>query len=73
MVRHISMPGQQPKATRGESKAEVTTAAAQQIIDTEVAARKAKTERLRAARLAMPAEEPAPAKPKRAAKKAAAR
>jgi hypothetical protein len=64
MVRHIEMPGGGPKATRSESKAETTTAVATSIIETEAAARIAKTERLRAARLAQPAPEVAPKLPK---------
>ena len=71
MVRHISIPTQ-TRATRAESKADVTTAAALEIIESEAAARIAKTERLRAARLAMPAPEPEPVKQKRPAKKKAA-
>lgn len=42
----------QPKASRQEAKADVTTRVAREIIDREVTAREAKTERLRAARLA---------------------
>lgn len=42
----------QPKASRQEAKADATTRVAREIIDREVTAREAKTERLRAARLA---------------------
>lgn len=40
------------KPSKQEAKADITTRAAQQIIDSEAAARLAKTERLRAARIA---------------------
>ncbi len=42
----------QPKPSKQESKADVTTKTARAIIDHELSAREAKTERLRAARLA---------------------
>lgn len=59
----------QLKPSRQETKADTTTRAAWEIIDNEAAAREAKTQRLRAARLARePAEAPAP-KTKKKAKK----
>jgi hypothetical protein len=42
----------QPKPSKQETKADLTTKAARAIIDHEASARDAKTERLRAARLA---------------------
>ena len=42
----------QPKPSKQETKADVTTKTARAIIDHELSAREAKTERLRAARLA---------------------
>jgi len=59
-----------PRPSRQEAKADVTTRAARQIIDSEAEARQAKTERLRAARLAQeaaadPAPEPRKARNKR--------
>lgn len=48
-----------PKATTGEKKNDATTKAAQQIIDAETEAREVKTERLRLARLAHEAAQPA--------------
>lgn len=42
----------QPKPSKQEAKADVTTRVAREIIDSEASAREAKTERLRAARLA---------------------
>lgn len=60
----------QPKASRQETKADTTTRAAWEIIDSEAAAREAKTQRLRAARLALEAaDEPTPAAKKKKAKK----
>ena len=47
----------QPKPSRQETKADTTTRAAWEIIDTEAAAREAKTQRLRAARLAQETDE----------------
>ena len=59
-----------PRQSRQESKADTTTTVARSILQAETKARDAKTAKLRAARLAQEAEaEPAPAKPKRAAKK----
>jgi len=43
------------KPSRQETKADITTRTARQIMDSETAAREAKTERLRAARLAQEA------------------
>lgn len=63
------------RPSRTEARSEATTRLARQIIDTEVAAREAKTARLRAARLAAEPDEPdeqptpAPKKRKPAAKK----
>ena len=56
-----------PAPSRTEVKGDATTRVARQIIDLEAAARIAKTERLRAARLAQEAEAPvaAPKKPAR--------
>ncbi|MBX3530402.1 MAG: hypothetical protein KF849_07330 [Rhizobiaceae bacterium] len=68
MASQIDVPPQ-TRATRAESKADATTAAALEIIESEAAARIAKTERLKAARLAAPAPDAEPAKQKRAAKK----
>lgn len=45
----------QPRTSRQEAKADATTRVAREIIDGEVTAREAKTERLRAARLAQEA------------------
>lgn len=42
----------QPKPSKQETKADTTTRAAREILDNEASAREAKTERLRAARLA---------------------
>lgn len=59
---------------KSEAKGDVTTRVAQSIIDTEIAARAAKTARLKAARLAMEAEqEPLAIAKKPARKKPAAR
>ena len=44
------------KPTRSETKAEITDRTVRAILDDEVAKRRAKTEKLRAARLAMEAE-----------------
>lgn len=50
-----------PKSSKQEAKADTTTRVAREIMDGEAAARIAKSERLRLARLAMPpAEKPAP-------------
>lgn len=57
------------KPNRQESKAQTTDAAARAIIDAEASKRDAKTAKLRAARLAMEAEQPAEA-PKTKAKTA---
>ena len=58
-----------PTPSRTEAKSDATTRAAREIIDSEAAARIAKTERLRAARLAREAvETPKPA-PKKAVRK----
>ncbi len=62
-----------PKPTRTESKDDTTSKAAKAIINDELAQRRAKTERLRQARLAQEAVavvESKPAKPKARAKKA---
>jgi hypothetical protein len=59
-----------PLPNRAESKASTTDAAFRSIVSAEAAAREAKTERLRRARLKHEAEtEPAPAPKKRAARK----
>jgi len=58
-----------PNSTRTEAKADTTDKAARQIIDAEAAKRAAKTEKLRAARLAQEADAPAPA-PTKARRKA---
>ena len=51
----------QPKSSKQEAKADTTTRIAREIIDGEASAREAKTERLRAARLAKEvAAQPAP-------------
>lgn len=49
-----------PPLSRAEAKGDATTRAAREIIESEAAARAAKTERLRAERLAREAEAPAP-------------
>lgn len=49
-----------PKPTTAEAKGDATTRAALTIINGEASAREAKTERLRQARLAQEALEPAP-------------
>jgi len=62
------------KPSKQEAKADATTRAAREILDSEVSRREAKTERLRLARLAKEAEAaPAPAPKKKPAtrKKAA--
>lgn len=54
-----------PKPSKQEAKADATTQLVRQIMDGETAAREAKTERLRQARLAKQKLEPAaPAKPR---------
>lgn len=59
---------------KAEAKGDMTTRVAQSIIDTEVAAREAKTARLKAARLAMEAtQEPLAIAKKPARKQPAAR
>lgn len=68
MVRHIETGVFKPKSTRMETKADITTAAATAIIETEAKAREAKTARLRAARLAQE-ETAAPVETKRARRK----
>ncbi len=45
----------QPKSSKQEAKADVTTRVSREIMDSETAAREAKTERLRAARLVLKA------------------
>jgi hypothetical protein len=57
-----------PAPSRTEAKTDMTTRVARQILDLEVSARAAKTERLRAARLAQEAAAPVVA-PKKAAPK----
>ncbi|GAA4124218.1 hypothetical protein ACFFTN_11040 [Aminobacter aganoensis] len=60
-----------PAQNKAEAKGDMTTRVANSILGAEVAAREAKTARLRAARLAMEAtQEPAPAKPARRKKPA---
>ncbi len=57
-----------PQPSRMEAKGDATTRAARQIMDSEAAAERAKTARLKAARLAREAVEaaaPPPAKPAR--------
>ncbi len=54
-----------PTLSRMESKNDATTRAARGIVDTEAAAMAAKTERLRAARLAREASEEKPAAPEK--------
>lgn len=54
-----------PTRSTAETKADNTTRAAKEIIDSEATARQAKTARLRQARLSKKADEPdAPSKPK---------
>ena len=55
-----------PKPSHAEAKGDATTRAAREIIRSEAAARDAKTERLKAARMANPPAQPAaaPAKEK---------
>jgi hypothetical protein len=64
-----------PSASAREAKTELTTRIAREIMDGEVAKREAKTERLRAARLAMEAEAVSeePAAPKARKKRVAAK
>lgn len=60
----------QPKPSKQEAKADITTRLVRAMIDTEASAREAKTERLRAARLAQEATaEPVAKTPKRAQRK----
>jgi hypothetical protein len=54
-----------PKLTRTEAKGDATTRAAREIIHAEAAAEAKKTARLRAARLAQEAQQPAPVEKKR--------
>jgi len=58
-----------PAASRPEEKGDATTRAARDIMDGEAAARDAKTERLRTARLAKEAMEPVPVVKKTAKKR----
>jgi len=58
-----------PALSRAEAKGDATTRAAKEIIQSEIAARNAKTERLRAERLAREAEAPAPVAKKAARKR----
>ncbi|MDX8450953.1 MULTISPECIES: hypothetical protein [Mesorhizobium] len=68
-MKHIPEPGLfKPNPSRTEAKGDMTSRVARQIVDLEAAARIAKTERLRAARLAQEAEAPA-AVPKKPAQK----
>lgn len=60
----------QPKPSKQEAKADATTRLVRQIIDSEKSAREAKTERLRAARLA---QEPTAKPAAKAVKKARAK
>jgi hypothetical protein len=53
-----------PKPTSSEAKADTTTKVARSIISAEMAAREAKTERLRLARLAQEAQAAPPTKAK---------
>jgi hypothetical protein len=74
-MKHIPDPGLfKPTQSRTETKSDMTTKLARQIVDSEATARIAKTERLRAARLAQEPEVlvAAPKKParKRQAKRA---
>ncbi|WP_269931823.1 hypothetical protein [Aminobacter sp. HY435] len=63
-----------PALNKAEAKGDTTTRVAQSILDVEVAAREAKTARLRAARLAMEAaQEPEPVTKPKARKKPAAK
>lgn len=54
-----------PKQSRLELKSDAITISVRKIVESETAARNAKTERLRAARLARDAKEPVKAKKKR--------
>ncbi|WP_246506713.1 hypothetical protein [Mesorhizobium silamurunense] len=68
-MKRIPEPGLfKPNPSRTEAKGDMTSRVARQIVDLEAAARIAKTERLRAARLAQEAEVPAAA-PKKPARK----
>lgn len=58
-----------PTASRRDSRSDSTTKAAKEIIESEAAARNAKTARLRAARLAHEAAQPAPPAKKAARKR----
>lgn len=67
-MKHMPEPGLfKPAPSRTEAKSDTTSRVARQIVDLEAAARLAKTERLRAARLAQETEAPvaAPKKPAR--------
>jgi len=69
-TQNISPTSAKPARTKMESRADVTDAAARAILHSELAAREAKTARLRAARMAREAKKEAPAaKPARAAKR----
>lgn len=68
-MKHIPEPGLfKPNPSRTEAKGDATSRVARQIVDLEAAARIAKTERLRAARLAQETEASAAA-PKKSAPK----
>jgi len=66
---NISPTPSRPARTKMESRADVTDAAARAILHSELAAREAKTARLRAARLAREAKKETPPKSAGAAKK----
>ena len=59
-----------PVPSKAEAKSDVTTRTAKAMIEAETASREAKTARLRKARLAMEAEQPAPPPSKPRARKA---
>lgn len=65
MAKHVGTGLFKGKATGGEPKPDLTTAAVRAITRSEATAREAKTARLRAARLALPAAPAEPLKPKR--------
>ena len=68
VTKHTLFKPARPKA---ETKSEITNSVARAIIDAEAESREAKSLRLKKARLAMEARQPAPAPAKPRAKKAA--
>jgi len=69
-MKHASEPDFfKPMPPKAESKADITTRVARQIVEGEAAAAAAKTQRLRAARLAQKVSDIAVAAPRKASRK----